>query len=313
MGPAEAQKPEVYDAPCTNCGGPGIMTEHSVSTGKCLVDGCGVIDPEHENYTEIGVASQDPEIRLTVLISARRNSKYLAKFLFGLIKNTSHPMEAQVMVMLNEHDDWNNELVHYFSEEAPIDQHVEFFRENMQLGRAGLHRYFNELVQQARGDWIVYFCEDHFITMDGWDDHIRNMVNGKLKDGDCAGKQFPLNPDEPWVLVPKFGNCGAMNHVVSRGFVEAMGGQLSQHGWLDSYINDLMAEFPERVIRFDDEMFHDFTHDDPSPMSEAHVQSVSSEKGKHLPAYDSEQVRGLIKNDQEKIKKYTVYRGKREV
>lgn len=237
-------------------------------------------------------------ITISAIVSARRNSKYLAKFLFGYFARTSNRHDTQIAVMLNEHDSWNNELQDFFGGIFG----VRFEHENLQLGRAGLHQYFNQLLMSTQGDWIVYFCEDHFITMQDWDEQIRKMVQGKLPDGDCAGKQFPLDPAEPWVLVPKFDNCGAMNHIVSRGFVRALGHKIAQHGWLDSYINDLMAEFPERVLRFDDEMFHDFTHDEPSPMSDAHVQSVSSVKGKNLPPYDSEHVRRLIKNDQERIR-----------
>lgn len=237
---------------------------------------------------------------ISAVVSARRNSKYLAKFLFGYFARTSNRHDTQISVMLNVHDTWNTDLQRVFAI-APFGVHFKY--ENMQLGRAGLHEYFNELLPGATGDWIVYFCEDHFIGMNGWDDHIRKMVAGELPDGDCAGKKFPLNPNEPWVLVPKFDNCGAMNHIVSRGFVRAMGQKLAQHGWLDSYINDLMAELPERVIRFDDEMFHDFTHDDPSPMSGSEVQAVSSAKGDFLPKYDSDHVRKLIKEDQERIRR----------
>lgn len=241
-----------------------------------------------------------PEI--TVLIAVRKNSKYLAKFLFGLFENTSAALQQrlgmEVLVMMNEHDTWNRELVSYFEGRSDI----RFYYEDLQLGRGGLHRYFNELVPRAQGKWIVYFCEDHFVTMPNWDRYVLAYINGEKQSGDSAGKRFPLDPREPWVLVPKFDNCGAMNHIVSRGFIAALDGVLGNHGWIDSYINDLMAEFPERRIRMDDEMFHDFTHDRPSPMDDAHLQSVVSAEGKKLPKYEDPAVRHLIAADQDRLR-----------
>jgi len=241
---------------------------------------------------------------LCVLISARRNSKYLAKFLFGLMQRTNnqHPAELDVRVMLNEHDDWNRELVQHFSHHEGYVP-VQFFRENLQLGRAGLHEYFNQLLVGATADWFIYFCEDHFIVQDGWDDLLLDYVLGTKRSGDSDGKKFPLDPDDIWVLVPKFDNCGAMNHIVSRGFIKALGGRIGNHGWIDSYINDLMREFPDRVIRIDEEWFHDFTHDQPSPMSDSHIQALSSEKGKLLPAYEDSRVEKQLERDREKIRR----------
>lgn len=242
-----------------------------------------------------------PDFSIGVLISARKNSKYLAKFLFGLVVNTNnwHPNSIDVRVMLNEHDTWNDELGAFWSDHYPI----KFYRENHRLGRAGLHQYFNELIPPLPAAWTVYFCEDHFITQDGWDDLLLDYVLGMKKSGDSDGKHFPLDPDEVWVIVPKFDNCGAMNHVVSRGFIKALGGKIGNHGWIDSYINDLMKDMPDRVIRVDEEWFHDFTHDKPSPMSDAHLQTVISKKGQAMPKYDSQTTRHRLELDREKLKR----------
>lgn len=238
-----------------------------------------------------------PSPQLTVLISARRNSKYLAKFLFGLAAYTSNPDNLEVMVMLNAHDDWNNEL----EKVASQDLGIKFFRENYRLGRAGLHEYFNTMLPTAKGDWFIYFCEDHFITTPGWDQYIMDHINGIASSGDSAGKEFPLDPNKIWVLVPKFDNCGAMNHVVSKGFISALNGRIGNHGWIDSYINDLMHEFPDRTIRFDTALFHDFTHDQPNPMSDAHMQAVDPAKGQALPGYEDPLTKRQLKKDMAKI------------
>lgn len=249
---------------------------------------------------------------LLVLIAARRNSKYLAKFLFGLEEHTNRPKDMEVRVIMNEHDTWNREL-QLFADRGGFASRVLCYRENLRLGRAGLHEYFNMLLdpdEQYPPAWVIYFCEDHFINYPGWDTALREYISGERRSGDSDGKEFPLDPDDIWVLVPKFDNCGAMNHVVSRGFIKAMGGKIGNHGWIDSYINDLMRDFPDRVIRVDEEWFHDFTHDKPSPMDDAHLQTVISEKGKALPKYEDPVVRHRIKVDQEKLKRALAKEGR---
>jgi len=237
--------------------------------------------------------------KISVLVSARKNSKFLAKFLMGYFGRTDNQTDTEILVMLNAEDTWNADLAHYFWDRSL----VRFYSEDHKLGRAGLHQYFNDLLQHASGDWIVYFCEDHYITLPGWDTYVRRVIAGLTVDGDAHGKKFPLDPNDIWVLVPQFDNAGSMNHIVSRGFINALGDKIGNHGWIDSYINDLMREFPDRVIRLDDVTFHDFTHDQPNPMSDAHHQAVLGPEADKLPAYGGGAYERLVIDDREKIKK----------
>lgn len=248
--------------------------------------------------------------KITVLVSARKNSKYLGKFLEGYRLRTSLGSNIECLVMLNDEDTWNDELVQNYKNSQnlmgiPEKKHpLKFFREDLGLGRGGLHVYFNNLLENSTGDWFIYFCEDHFIVMDNWDEYIRAVISGRMVQGDSPGKSFPLDPNELWVLVPKFDNCGAMNHVVSKGFIDAMAGKIGNHGWIDSYINDLMRPFEDRVIRFDLDMFHDFTHDKPEPMDPIHLKARVGEGVNQLIKHGGGQYEALINNDRAVISKF---------
>ena len=241
--------------------------------------------------------------KISVLVAARKNSKYLAKFLFGYFANTGDRKNTEILVMLNLQDTWNQELIDHFS--LP-PYNVKFFWENKKLGRAGLHLYFNDLLEHANGQWVIYFCEDHFIIQDGWDERIRQFITTR-----------ELFHKDVYCLIPKFDNAGAMNQILSRGYINALDGNLAHHGNLDSYINEVnglafgAAAFrPEgegkphdRILRFDDPaMFHDFTHDVPSPMSDAHLQTVNVGRGKKLPKYEDPIIRELAQKDADKLK-----------
>lgn len=236
-------------------------------------------------------------MKLSVLVSARRNSKYLAKFLFGLCNRTYNIENIETLVMLNEHDTWNDDLIVMFRDIPGFS----FHRENMRLGRAGLHEYFNELAKHATGDWLIYFCEDHFITMDKWDLYILKTI-----------KERNLDPTDVWCIIPKFDNCGAMNQIISRGYYNALGEKVGRHGWIDSYLNDVNQAIPDRIVRLDEETFHDFTHDQPNPMSDAHCQSISTKKGDLLPKYDSYINRQHIEEDKQKLLNFINKEGRNE-
>jgi hypothetical protein len=245
---------------------------------------------------------------ISVLVAARKNSKYLAKFLFGYFANTfERHINIEVLVMLNKNDTWNKDLVRYF--EQNTNWNIRFFYEDYGLGRAGLHTYFNDLYKHTTGQWIVYFCEDHYIVEQNWDQGLRAVIDGTAFAEVAPGQPFSLqhqegrlDPTKIWCIVPRFDNAGSMNHVLSRGFAEHMGGYLARHGNLDSYINDVIRHIPrQRRIAVDLPWFHDFTHDVPSPMDDSHLQSVISPAGKKLPKYDDPIMDRYIKEDTAKL------------
>lgn len=227
-----------------------------------------------------------PPIKISVLVSVRKNSKYLAKFLFGYLAQTVRPETIDVHIMINEHDTWNSDLIKYFS----AKEGFHFYRENLGLGRHGLHEYLNSMVKETAGDWLVYFCDDHFIIMAGWDAYIRSTI--ELSN---------LDPNKVWCIIPKFDNVGAMNQILSKGYVRALGGKLGRHGWIDSYVNDLNDSIPDRVLRLDHETFHDFTHDKPNMLDDVHTRPANPEKGLRLPAYKSLTYKRYVREDQQKL------------
>lgn len=233
--------------------------------------------------------------KVSVLLAARKNSKYLAKFIFDFIEKTAgfEKGDVELLVMVNSSDEWNQSLIDYFER----NEDIHFFFENDGLGRDGLHEYFNNLAGFADGEWIIYFCEDHNITKYGWDEYFIKKI-----------KEWDLDYRKPYCLIPKFWNVGAMNQMISRGYYEALGGVLGRHGNIDSYINDINRGLggkleKEVVRRFDDETFYDFTHDQPSQLDDSRTKTQLSERGKLLPKYSDHVITEWVNQDSLKIKK----------
>lgn len=251
---------------------------------------------------------------ISVLVSARKNSKYLAKFLFGYFNNTKDLTNTELLVIFNANDEWNLDLIQFYQNHYKPAQ-IKFLPENLKLGRGGLHEYFNKLYKYSKNQWIIYFCEDHYIFYDGWDDYVRQIITGGSRSMQHKTDGRQLNYQEPYCIIPKFDNVGAMNQILSRGYVEALGGVLGRHGWIDSYINDVNheafgveADRPnnkagDRVIKMDDETFHDFTHDAPDPLDPINNITELSADAKAMPKYYEHSVRTLVLEDAKKIRK----------
>lgn len=221
--------------------------------------------------------------KISLLVSARKDSKYLAKFILGLVSRTDYN-NVEVKIIIPENDTWNKELLDFSQQTFDMDVLTESYN----YGRAGLHVYFNDLAARTTGDWIIYLCDDHFIIKDGWDQYLLDFV----KD---------LDPQKVWCLIPKFDNIGPVAHIVSRGFYNALG-HLGQNGWIDSYLNDLNALIPQdRIIHIPEVMFHDFTHDVPNPMEEARIVHSPSGPKANFPPYDSDETRRMIAEDAQKL------------
>lgn len=199
--------------------------------------------------------------------------------------------------MLHESDDWNDDLVEFFSQ-FPF---IKFFRENKGYGRYGIHEYFNELYTHATGDWIIYFCDDHFIIRHDWVEDLRRIIYTKKLDSSL-----------PHILISRFDNVGPMNHVLSRGYMEALEGQIGQSAWIDTYINDLLQVLPDTYYTLvQEKMFHDFTHDNPQPMTEQHSYiELDEDYIRHRVEPGTLRMRKLVEHDAERIKKFNK-KGKR--
>lgn len=205
-------------------------------------------------------------IRIQSLVSARKNSKYLAKFVFDYMQKTAHPDgSTPLAISIHYQDQWNASLLEFL--ETKRDMFVMYDSDN--LGRYGLHKYFARLYSNLpSAEWYVYFCEDHNIVVNNWDSLIRAYIQDRS-----------LNPELPYCIVPKFDNAGAMNHILSAGFLKSMEKPFGGTGWVDSYINEVNKHLPkENVIKIDDELFHDFTHDQPNMLDDIHTKVEVGQK-----------------------------------
>lgn len=232
--------------------------------------------------------------KISVLIAARTDSKYLAKFMMALMCRTADFSNVEVLIMLNKNDKWNRDLQAFFMAFGLASKGtIQFFEEDYKLGRYGLDKYFNDLAERAVGDWLIYFCEDHYIEANGWDDAIRDFAADR-----------ELDPKKANIIIPKFDNVGAMNHVISRGLYNALG-YMGRHAWIDSYWNDVghLINREGLVHRMDDELFHDFTHDQPAHIIEGQTNSeVSQEIKETYPKPTSAEYHKIVGEDSKKIR-----------
>jgi hypothetical protein len=193
-------------------------------------------------------------MKLSILLASRKNSKFLAKFLMCYMEYTFDISAHELLCMYNTEDTWNQELISQMSSLPG----VSFYKEDLHLGRSGLHEYFNTLATHATGDFLIYFCEDHCIVQPNWDQTILAFIRGNK-----------IDPAKVNMIVPKFDNIGAMNQIVSRKWFETLG-NIGRFGNIDSYNNYVAEKIDQtRIHPMDFPLFHDFTHD-PQIMTPEH-------------------------------------------
>lgn len=164
------------------------------------------------------------KIMLSLLVTARKDSKYLAKFITTFMVNTKDFNNVELLVFIDPTDIWNKELFELFKE------NIKLVPDNTGIGRGGSHIFYNEVAKEAKGDWLWYLCDDHYLHKD-YDEYISNYI-----------KERGLHSDKINVIAPMCDNSGRISHILSRKTYETIG--FGNHGNVDSYINETL-EFLE--------------------------------------------------------------------
>lgn len=160
---------------------------------------------------------------ISLLLTCRPNSKYLAKFVLSYLINTKDLTNVELVVFLSPEDTWNKELLTYFKDK------IIFVPDNTGIGRGGSHIFYTEAAKQARGDWLWYVCDDHYL-FPNYDEYIQNFINDNK-----------LNSEEVNVIAPAVINSGRISHILSKEVVKRVG--FGQHGNVDSYINEMLEYY----------------------------------------------------------------------
>jgi hypothetical protein len=180
-------------------------------------------------------------MKLSIIISVRKNSKFITKLLFSILVKTYSMENIEVLCLLNKHDTWNADL-------PKVLPMFKYFYEDLKMGRAGLHKYFEELLPHTTGDWVLYLCDDHDIVMNQYDRYLLGFI------------QFhALDSKKIFQIIPRCTNTGSVIHILSRGWI-ATTGHIGAHANVDSYLNDVAVKIPEWRLKYpQDPVFIDYT------------------------------------------------------
>src|SRR5258705_12200365 len=151
---------------------------------------------------------------ISLLLTARQDSKFLAKFIMTYITNTKSFKNVELIVFIPPTDTWNKELFEYF----PMIRRID---DNTGIGRGGSNIFYSEAAKFARGEWLWYLCDDHNL-FEWYDEYITNYI-----------KDNNIDPNKVNVIAPMCDNSGRISHILSRKTYETIG--FGQHGNVDSY------------------------------------------------------------------------------
>lgn len=171
------------------------------------------------------------DITISVIVPARPNSKFLAHFILSFLEQTEDKINTDLHILASEKDEWNKHLFKYFRD----NHQINFYYEDYGLGQRGHHIYLNELSEKSKGDWVLALCDDMDIVSYGWDTYIRGIITNKN-----------LDPIKIYQIVPAFKNAGAVEHILSRGWLEVTG-RWANYPNADSWLNTITGSLPDEI------------------------------------------------------------------
>jgi hypothetical protein len=227
-------------------------------------------------------------IKISMLVPARPESKFLNHLVMAFLNKTKNFEDTELLVMPARRNDWNRDMMDYISRKEPS---IKFIEEPEELGQRGHHVYMNELVKHAGGDWIVNFCDDMDILMRDWDEAVRDFIRHRQFD-----------PDKCWMLIPRFLISGAVEHILSRGWIDITGHDFmypNGDSWLNGVMDSTPEEFrKERRIEMINVMFEDYSHDPIYEPLFGHGPKGLTKAGED---WHSDEVQNAIKEDAAKL------------
>lgn len=197
----------------------------------------------------------EPRVKISMLAPVRPESKWMSHLIMSFLTHTENLEDTELLLLPAKRNAWNKDLMEYIGKKEPAVKFIPEPADFEELGQRGHHIFMNELSKHATGDWIFHFCDDMEILVRGWDEVVRAFV-----------RQYHLNPSMCYMLIPRFKDAGAVEHILSRGWIEVTGCSFDYpngDSWLNTVIDSTIPEFNRsrllHIPRAD--MFKDYTRD----------------------------------------------------
>lgn len=169
---------------------------------------------------------------ISVLIPTRGRPELLARAVQSLVHSASDPCGVEILGRFDDDDpmlERGLEIVDKATVGAP-------------LGYIGMGVMYNELADQATGEWLLIFNDDALMQTQGWDDVIENYGTLKLRNL-SLGNNHNRTELAPFPCVPKrwFEVCGRIT------------GDTRVDSWLQCVAQEAGCFVPEKGV----EILHD--------------------------------------------------------
>lgn len=220
---------------------------------------------------------------ISMLLPVRKNSKFFSKWIITYMAHTrslnySFNPYTELIIMASQEDTWNRDIFNYY--------HLNVVYENKNVGHEGRYMFWNDMAKLAKGDWLWYVCDDHYLY-DGYDEKLHRFI----EDNKISSKEINC-------IIPRVENSGWITHIISRKWYETLG-HFGLHGNIDSYINRTIERMIIRKIHLmNDPILYDYTLD--NPMTPEHS-SITIDKDFISYPFGSKEVEANIDDDARKL------------
>lgn len=175
----------------------------------------------------------------SVLIPSRRRWQHLNAAMSSLNSSASEDSSVEFLVRLDEDDHEARAGMQEWMCYSERDKAIIGPR----LGYSNLHKYYEELIKESLGEWLLLFNDDALMLTKDWDDKLKDFARGLPKDGilmavpEIVGQHIP-----PQLFF------------LHRGVIEVLG-RLSPIPHTDHWIHALMVAV-DRVFYAPIKIYH---------------------------------------------------------
>lgn len=197
-----------------------------------------------------------PTPRISVLIDATgEGSLYLSRAIEGLLTRTNTKrLTTEILVMVNEEDDWNRETIEFFQAYMKTIEFLIGYAPVLEFVRIPANKdpflgdgyVINQLAKLSRGEWILPMRASQVIRTAQWDERLIALVEDSKAN---SASPYSIKMDVQGVPEQATGVLFA----VSRGWYDSLG-SVVKHAIAEDYIAMLLDELgrPSRTIFLDD-------------------------------------------------------------
>jgi hypothetical protein len=158
---------------------------------------------------------------ISVIFPTRKRPDWLRQAVHSLVSLADDPARVEVLVACDPDDPETQALV------VPG---LKVWTAPERYGYVGTHHYMNALALQAKGEWLMLWCDQAEMLTQGWDTVVERQAPGVWYPDASPEFPFDITPAWPKAWTTAIGHVAPYNHIDT--YIQRLGESVNRHALL---------------------------------------------------------------------------------